>query len=112
MIEKTEPCPTTLCTASLLERSEDGSESVCRNAHAGWLYFIRRSGWERAADDGTMREGAAGDGPVIVRVPLAPPRYRPFAALATLPHRDTGAFAVGATPAMYSRRMIGTGSAP
>lgn len=39
----------------------------------GWLYFLARSGWERAADDGTMTAAAsAADAPVIVRVRLAP----------------------------------------
>lgn len=39
----------------------------------GWLYFLTRSGWERAADDGTMTAAAsAADAPVIVRVRIAP----------------------------------------
>jgi len=39
----------------------------------GWLYFLARSGWERAADDGTLTAAAsAADAPVIVRVRLAP----------------------------------------
>jgi hypothetical protein len=34
-----------------------------------WLYFIAKSGWERAADDGTMTPAAsAADAPVIMRV--------------------------------------------
>ena len=37
-----------------------------------WIYFIRRSGWERVADDGTMRKGAAGDEPTVARMRLAP----------------------------------------
>lgn len=38
-----------------------------------WLYFLTKSGWERAADDGTMTAAAsAADAPVIVRVHLAP----------------------------------------
>jgi hypothetical protein len=37
-----------------------------------WIYFIRRSGWERVADDGTMRTGAAGDEPTVARMRLAP----------------------------------------
>jgi hypothetical protein len=52
-----------------------------------------------------------------MRVRIAPYRrrclspYLPFAALA-IRHLEGGAFAVGATPAMYSRRISGTGSAP
>jgi hypothetical protein len=39
----------------------------------GWLYFLAKSGWERAADDGTMTAAAsAADAPVIVRVRLTP----------------------------------------
>lgn len=39
----------------------------------GWLYFLTKSGWERAADDGTMAAAAsAADAPVIMRVRLAP----------------------------------------
>ncbi len=37
-----------------------------------WLYFIARSGWDRVADDGTMRAAASGDGPVIARLRIAP----------------------------------------
>jgi outer membrane protein assembly factor BamB len=37
-----------------------------------WIYFIRRSGWERVADDGTMRKGATGDEPTVARMRLAP----------------------------------------
>lgn len=37
-----------------------------------WLYFIRKSGWERVSDDGTMRAGAAGDQPEIARIRLTP----------------------------------------
>ena len=55
-------------------RDHDRADLTHATKARGWLYFIRRSGWERAANDGTMREGAAGDGPVVVRVPLAPPR--------------------------------------
>jgi hypothetical protein len=37
-----------------------------------WLYFIANSGWERAADDGTMTAAAsASDAPVIMRVRIA-----------------------------------------
>ena len=36
-----------------------------------WLYFIAKSGWERAADDGTMTAAASPtDAPVIMRVRL------------------------------------------
>ena len=39
----------------------------------GWLYFLAKSGWERAADDGTMTAAASGaDAPVILRVRIAP----------------------------------------
>ena len=39
----------------------------------GWLYFLTDSGWERAADDGTMTAAAsAADAPKIVRVRIAP----------------------------------------
>ena len=39
----------------------------------GWLYFLARSGWERAADDGTMTAApSAADAPVIARVRIAP----------------------------------------
>lgn len=38
----------------------------------GWLYFIAQSGWDRVADDGTMRAAASSDGPVIARVRIAP----------------------------------------
>jgi outer membrane protein assembly factor BamB len=39
----------------------------------GWLYLIAKSGWERAADDGTMTAAAsATDAPEIVRVRIAP----------------------------------------
>jgi len=39
----------------------------------GSLYFLAKSGWERAADDGTMTAAAsAADAPVIMRAHLAP----------------------------------------
>ncbi|HEY8794591.1 MAG TPA: PQQ-binding-like beta-propeller repeat protein [Gemmatimonadaceae bacterium] len=37
-----------------------------------WIYFISKSGWERVADDGTMRKGATGDAPTVARMRLAP----------------------------------------
>lgn len=37
-----------------------------------WLYFIARSGWDRVADDGTMRAATSSEGPVIARVRIAP----------------------------------------
>lgn len=37
-----------------------------------WLYFIARSGWDRVADDGTLRAAASSDGPVIARLRIAP----------------------------------------
>ena len=38
-----------------------------------WLYFLAKSGWERAADDGTMTAAAsATDAPVIMRLRIAP----------------------------------------
>ena len=41
----------------------------------GWLYFITKSGWERARDDGTMTAAAStADAPAIVRIHFAPLR--------------------------------------
>ena len=56
-----------------------GATTVARGAAApslthatvvrGWLYFLAKSGWERASDDGTMHAAAsAGDAPEIMRV--------------------------------------------
>ncbi len=52
-----------------------GSSAVDLN-HAAivgdWIYFIRKSGWDRVADDGTMRKGATGDEPTVARLRLTP----------------------------------------
>jgi len=69
-----DPAMRRVVRASTLARGSRALDLTHATMSRGWLYFIRRSGWERVADDGTMREGAAGDGPVVVRVRLAPPR--------------------------------------
>jgi hypothetical protein len=38
----------------------------------GWLYFLRNSGWERVADDGTMTDAPPERAPEVARVRLAP----------------------------------------
>ncbi len=38
----------------------------------GWLYFLRGSGWDRVADDGTMTQASPSTGPEVVRVRLRP----------------------------------------
>jgi hypothetical protein len=59
---------------STLARGSSAADITHATMSRGWLYFIRKSGWDRVADDGTMRAGAAGDAPEVVRVPLAPSR--------------------------------------
>jgi hypothetical protein len=60
--------------ATTLVRGSNATELTHAIFVQGWLYYIRKSGWDRVADDGTMRESAPVDGPVVARVPLAPPR--------------------------------------
>lgn len=38
----------------------------------GWLYFIRRSGWARVGDDGSIADAPTGAGPEVVRVRITP----------------------------------------
>jgi hypothetical protein len=51
-----------------------GARSLTHATISGrWLYFLIDSGWERAADDGTMTAAtSAMDGPKIARVRIAP----------------------------------------
>jgi len=56
--------------ATALVRGAKGVELTHATMLRDWLYFIARSGWARVADDGTMRAGAAGDEPVVLRVRL------------------------------------------
>jgi hypothetical protein len=57
---------------SALVRGPNATELTHAIMEHGWLYYIRKSGWDRVSDDGTMRESAAADGPVVARVRLAP----------------------------------------
>jgi sugar lactone lactonase YvrE len=58
--------------ATALVRGSRGVELTHATMLRDWLYFISKSGWARVADDGTMRAGASGDEPVVLRVRLAP----------------------------------------
>ena len=51
-----------------------GARSLTHATVVGrWLYFLTKSGWERAADDGTMTAAAsAAEAPVLVRMHIAP----------------------------------------
>jgi hypothetical protein len=58
--------------ASVVVRGSRGTELTHATIANGWIYFIRKSGWNRVADDGTMTAGAPADVPVVSRVGLAP----------------------------------------
>lgn len=38
----------------------------------GDMYYITQSGWDRLGADGAMKPGGANDGPVVLRLPVAP----------------------------------------
>jgi len=69
-----DPAMRRVARASTLVRGSSAVDITHATISRGWLYFIRKSGWDRVADDGTMRAGAAGDAPVVVRVSLSPAR--------------------------------------
>lgn len=58
--------------ATTLVRGSKATELTHATVSGGWLYFIRKSGWGRVAEDGAMTEAAAGEGPHVVRVRLTP----------------------------------------
>jgi len=59
--------------ATVIARGPAAASLTHATVVGGWLYFLTKSGWERAADDGTMTAAAsAADAPVIMRVHLAP----------------------------------------
>jgi hypothetical protein len=59
--------------ATTIARGPAAASLTHATVSRGWVYFLAKSGWERAADDGTMTAAAsAADAPVIVRVRLAP----------------------------------------
>jgi sugar lactone lactonase YvrE len=59
--------------ATTIARGAAAASLTHATVSRGWLYFLAKSGWERASDDGTMAAAAsAADAPVIVRVRLAP----------------------------------------
>lgn len=58
--------------ATTLARGSRASSLTHATVAGGWLYFITKSGWERAADDGTMTSAPAADAPAIVRMRIAP----------------------------------------
>jgi predicted secreted protein len=58
--------------ATTLARGPKASSLTHATVAGGWLYFIAKSGWERAADDGTMTSAGAADAPAIMRIRLAP----------------------------------------
>jgi predicted secreted protein len=59
--------------ATTLARGANAGSLTHATLEGGWLYFITKSGWERAADDGTMTAAAAAaDAPAIMRVRMAP----------------------------------------
>jgi len=58
--------------ATVLARGPSARSLTHATIAGGWLYFITKSGWERVADDGTMRTGKAADAPAVMRVRIAP----------------------------------------
>jgi outer membrane protein assembly factor BamB len=58
--------------ATTLARGAKASSLTHATIEGGWLYYITNSGWERAADDGTMAAAAAADAPAIMRERIAP----------------------------------------
>jgi hypothetical protein len=58
--------------AAVLARGAKARELTHATIAGGWLYFLRRSGWDRVADDGTMTGAPAAEAPEVVRVRLAP----------------------------------------
>jgi hypothetical protein len=59
--------------ATALARGPAAQSLTHATVSSGWLYFLTKSGWERAADDGTMTAAAsAADAPVIMRMRIAP----------------------------------------
>jgi hypothetical protein len=58
--------------ATTLVRGAGASSLTHATVEGGWLYFIAKSGWERAADDGAMTAAGAADAPAIERMRIAP----------------------------------------
>jgi DNA-binding beta-propeller fold protein YncE len=68
-----DPAMRRVVRATTLARGPSAQSLTHATVSGGWLYFITKSGWERAADDGTMTAAAsAAQAPEIVRVHLAP----------------------------------------
>lgn len=58
--------------AAAIARGPAASSLTHATVVRGWLYFLTKSGWERAAEDGTMTAAAsAAEAPVIMRAHLA-----------------------------------------
>ena len=58
--------------ATTIARGKNASSLTHATIARGWLYFLRNSGWERVADDGTMTDAPAERAPEVVRVRLTP----------------------------------------
>ncbi|MEP7065818.1 MAG: hypothetical protein ABI889_07280 [Gemmatimonadota bacterium] len=58
--------------ATTLARGPGARSLTHATISGGWLYFITKSGWERAADDGGYTAAASADAPVMMRLRLAP----------------------------------------
>jgi outer membrane protein assembly factor BamB len=58
--------------ATTIARGAEARDLNHATISRGWLYFIRRSGWERVGDDGTIVDAQKGEGPEIVRVRFTP----------------------------------------
>jgi hypothetical protein len=67
-----DPSMRRVVSESVLVRGSRGTELTHATIANGWIYFIRKSGWNRVSDDGTMSPGSQADEPVVSRVRLAP----------------------------------------
>ena len=67
-----DPSMRRVVSATAIARGRAAKSLTHATVVGGWLYFLTKSGWERAADDGTITAAAgAAEAPVIVRVRIA-----------------------------------------